>query len=392
MFPAAYKGSTSSSCIFQVQHIIKQPHRWGIDNVFTGGCKHRAKRARCRLWITNQLILLWCWIQSWKMTSRLQVVYSSWCILLTLPVNVWMCAASRTVNTAQLVLLLVLPPRDVCRMSSCWPINSTSLLGHATFKVQKVAVSFEKIHKTISTVSTICPRCFPWPTFFCRPFRAAGDPIIPSDSGGAAAAPHEAQWAELWQPEKHKEPLILFIIPRIVWRTRQNSAMSSLAVRTRFGPSHTEGRDHLDLPPPSTPPPPVLYPTTTRCWIGHTFLASNCVLQRSSAASLCSPSMLLWTTGIRILHWKILVMKYFGIKLLNLTVATLNQLNVVYAEKPPFFGRISDCTYQQMFYFEQFLKLVSIFLFLFSKEGNVNDYFLFLFGAGRNTIRGVRLD
>lgn len=49
------------------------------------------------------------------------------------------------------------------------------------------------------------------------------------------------------------EPLILFIIPRILWWKRQNSTMPSFTLRTRFGPSHIEGRVHLDPPPPHLP-------------------------------------------------------------------------------------------------------------------------------------------
>lgn len=154
-----------------------------------------------------------------------------------------MCVVSQTVDTARHRYCL---PWDVCRMSSCWPINSPKLLGAATFKVQKVAASFEKL----------------WVPFVLTVFRdplhlifVAGDPIITPVSGGATATPHTAQWAERRQREKktdfNGEPLILFIVPRILWWKRQNSAMYSFTVRTRFGPSHVEGRFHLD--PPASP-------------------------------------------------------------------------------------------------------------------------------------------
>lgn len=186
------------------------------------------------------------------------------------------------------------------------------------------------------------------------------------------------------QADSGGELVVHFIISRIRWRKRRNSALSSFPARTSYGPSHAEGHAHPDPPPTSSPP------ATTWCWIGPTFLVSNHALHLSSMASLCSPLMPLGFPGIRIFHWEMLVMKNFRVAPLNLTVATLYQLDAAHAGNLLFFWCISDFTFLQMFCFEQFLKLV-LTLF-FPKEGKCIWLFSFPLWDRTKNFQGVRLD
>lgn len=78
-------------------------------------------------------------------------------------------------------------------------------------------------------------------------------------------------------------------------------------------------------------------------------------------------------------------------KLQNYTFK-FNCCHIVPTRRCPFFWCISDFTSLQMFYFEQFLKLVLVLTFFFQKRENVNDYFLFSLWDRTEYFQGARLD
>lgn len=276
-----------------------------------------------------------------------------------------MHVVSKSVHTAQHSRHC--SPGGACRLSFCCTINCARLLGDATFKVQKVAASFEKKYTKKKLVLTV----FRDPLHF---FFVAGDPIIPRVSGGAAAAPRTAQWAE-WQRRRRR-------------RGNKRTSAGNHSFFSLFRGSGGRRDGTLRCPPsPSeqvmvlrtqraeptrTPRPPLLAPplphgarsdrlSSYQTVFFISLLWLHCVLHSCCWELLGSGSFI----------EKMLVMKNFRITPLNLTVATLYQLDAVHAGNLLFLWCISDFTSLQMFYFEQFLKLVLTSFFFFAKRGKM---------------------
>lgn len=241
------------------------------------------------------------------------------------------------------------------------PLKFEKLLRHLKKKTQK-----KKSALWVPFVLTV----YRDPLHF---FFVAGDPIIPPVSGGAAAAPRTAQWAERQRRRRRR-------------RGNKRTSAGNHSFFSLFRGSGG-GRDGTLRCPPS-PSEQVMVLRTQRAEPTRTPrlpllappLPHGARSDRLSSYQTVFFISLLWLHCV--LHsccWellgsgsfieKMLVMKNFRITPLNLTVATLYQLDAVHAGNLLFLWCISDFTSLQMFYFEQFLKLVLTFFFFLPKEG-----------------------